>query len=57
METHRTEASEATDAGSSDTTAGGGASGDCTLDEPLKIGYAADFDLGGIGDVPGSKGA
>ncbi len=56
-ETDGTEASEATDAGSSDTTAGGGASGDCTLDEPLKIGYAADFDLGGIGDVPGSKGA
>jgi branched-chain amino acid transport system substrate-binding protein len=27
------------------------------LDEPLKIGYAADFDLGGIGDVPGTKGA
>ncbi len=33
------------------------ASGDCTLDEPLKIGYAADFDLGGIGDVPGTKAA
>ncbi len=31
--------------------------GDCTLDEPLKIGYAADFDLGGIGDVPGTNAA
>ena len=30
---------------------------DCTLDEPLKIGYAADFDLGGIGDVPASSAA
>jgi branched-chain amino acid transport system substrate-binding protein len=38
-----------------DTSGGGG--GDCTLAEPLKIGYAADFDLGGIGDVPASKGA
>ena len=35
----------------------GGAAGDCTLDEPLKIGYAADFDLGGIGDVPASNAA
>jgi branched-chain amino acid transport system substrate-binding protein len=35
----------------------GGSAGDCTLDEPLKIGYAADFDLGGIGDVPGSNAA
>jgi branched-chain amino acid transport system substrate-binding protein len=31
--------------------------GDCTLDEPLKIGYVMDIGLGGIGDVPGSAGA
>ena len=48
-----TEAPGATDAPGA--TSGGG--GDCTLEEPLKIGYAADFDLGGIGDVPASKGA
>jgi branched-chain amino acid transport system substrate-binding protein len=30
---------------------------DCVLDSPLKIGYAADFDLGGIGDKPGSSAA
>jgi branched-chain amino acid transport system substrate-binding protein len=46
----------ATDAAGGD--GGSGASGgDCTLAEPLKIGYAADFDLGGIGDVPASAGA
>jgi branched-chain amino acid transport system substrate-binding protein len=28
--------------------------GDCVLDKPFKIGYAADFNLGGIGDVPAS---
>jgi branched-chain amino acid transport system substrate-binding protein len=28
---------------------------DCKLDKPLKIGYAADFNLGGIGDVPASN--
>ena len=33
------------------------APGECTLDEPLKIGYAADFDLGGIGDVPATSAA
>jgi branched-chain amino acid transport system substrate-binding protein len=33
------------------------AAGDCTLTEPLKIGYAADFDLGGIGDVPATAAA
>ncbi len=49
-----TEAPAATDAPGA--TSGGG-SGDCALEEPLKIGYAADFDLGGIGDVPASKGA
>ena len=38
------------------TTASGG--GDCTLDTPLKIGYAADFsDLGGFADKPGSEAA
>jgi branched-chain amino acid transport system substrate-binding protein len=32
--------------------------GDCTLEEPLTIGYAADFsDLGGFADVPGSEAA
>jgi branched-chain amino acid transport system substrate-binding protein len=31
--------------------------GDCVLEQPLKIGYAADFDLGGIGDVPASNAA
>ena len=36
----------------------GTAGGDCTLDEPLTIGYAADFsDLGGFADVPGSEAA
>jgi branched-chain amino acid transport system substrate-binding protein len=30
---------------------------DCKLDKPLKIAYAADFDLGGIGDVPASNAA
>ena len=31
---------------------------DCTLDEPLTIGYAADFsDFGGFADVPGSEAA
>jgi branched-chain amino acid transport system substrate-binding protein len=34
------------------------AGGDCALDEPLTIGYAADFsDLGGFADVPGSEAA
>ena len=34
------------------------AGGDCTLDTPLKIGYAADFsDFGGFADVPGSEAA
>ena len=34
------------------------AAGDCSLDEPLTIGYAADFsDLGGFADVPGSEAA
>ena len=33
------------------------AAGDCSLDEGLKIGYAADFDLGGIGDVPATAAA
>ena len=52
-----TEETSGDTAGGSDTTAGGTAGGDCALDEPLKIGYAADFDLGGIGDVPGTKAA
>ena len=48
-------ASETTTAGTASGTAGGG---DCTLDTPLKIGYAADFsDFGGFADVPGSEAA
>ena len=40
------------------TATGTAAAGDCTLDEPLKIGYAADFsDFGGFADVPGSEAA
>ena len=40
------------------TTPGTSAGSDCTLDEPLKIGYAADFsDFGGFADVPGSEAA
>ena len=36
----------------------GTAGGDCVLEEPLTIGYAADFsDLGGAADVPGSEAA
>ncbi len=48
-------ASETTTAGTTGDTAAGG---DCTLDTPLKIGYAADFsDFGGFADVPGSEAA
>ena len=40
------------------TTAGTSAPSDCTLDEPLTIGYAADLsDLGGFADAPGSAAA
>ncbi len=40
------------------TTPGTGTTGDCTLDEPLTIGYAADFsEVGGFADVPGSEAA
>ncbi len=47
-------AASTTPAGSTAGTAGG----DCVLDEPLTIGYAADFsDLGGFADVPGSEAA
>jgi branched-chain amino acid transport system substrate-binding protein len=39
-------------------TTAGTAGGDCTLDEPLTIGYAADFtEVGGFADVPGSEAA
>ena len=49
-----TTASAATTAAAGSTPAGG----DCTLDTPLKIGYAADFsDLGGFADKPGSEAA
>ena len=51
------DATTAPDASAAPDATDGGAAGDCTLDEPLRIGYAADFDLGGIGDVPGSLGA
>ena len=48
-------ASETTTAGTASGTAAGG---DCALDTPLKIGYAADFsDFGGFADVPGSAAA
>jgi branched-chain amino acid transport system substrate-binding protein len=51
--------SGATTAPTADT--GGATSGpasDCTLDEPLTIGYAADFsDFGGFADQPGSEAA
>jgi branched-chain amino acid transport system substrate-binding protein len=57
-ETASTEAPAATAApGATEAPGATTAPGDCVLDEPLKIGYAADFDLGGIGDVPGTKGA
>jgi branched-chain amino acid transport system substrate-binding protein len=39
------------------TEAAAATSGDCALEEPLKIGYAADFNLGAIGDKPGSAAA
>ncbi len=48
-------ASEATTAAA--TEAPSAAAGDCALSEPLQIAYAADFDLGGIGDVPASRAA
>jgi branched-chain amino acid transport system substrate-binding protein len=59
------DAGTATTAGAAATTTAGGAAtttasagGDCTLDTPLKIGYAADFsDLGGFADKPGSEAA
>jgi branched-chain amino acid transport system substrate-binding protein len=41
--------------GTSETSvAGAAASGDCKLDEPLKIAFAADFNLGAISDKPAS---
>jgi branched-chain amino acid transport system substrate-binding protein len=51
-----------TTAATSDTTALAGDTGDpageCTLDEPLTIGYAADFsEFGGFADLPGSDAA
>lgn len=56
-----TTATVATTANDASTTAPGAstsAGGDCVLDEPLKIGYAADFsDLGGYVDTPGSEAA
>jgi branched-chain amino acid transport system substrate-binding protein len=57
-----TDAPATTEAASDTTTAGTTGDtqtgGDCTLDTPLKIGYAADFsDFGGFADVPGSEAA
>jgi branched-chain amino acid transport system substrate-binding protein len=47
----------ATTAGAT-TTPDTGTTGDCALDEPLTIGYAADFsEVGGFADVPGSEAA
>ncbi len=52
--TDATDASEATIAGGDGTEP----AGDCALDEPLKIGYAADLsELGGFADGPGSEAA
>lgn len=39
------------------TEAAGAPASDCVLSEPLQIAYAADFDLGGIGDTPASRAA
>jgi branched-chain amino acid transport system substrate-binding protein len=48
----------ATTAGGATTTPSTGTTGDCTLDDPLTIGYAADFsEVGGFADVPGSEAA
>ena len=51
-----TTAAAATTSGAA--TTAGTTGGDCTLDDPLTIGYAADFsDLAGFVDVPGSEAA
>ena len=51
-----TDATDATDA--TGATRSAPTTGDCALDEPLTIGYAADFsDLGGFADLPGSEAA
>ena len=48
----------ATTAASGSAPAGSADAGDCALDEPLTIGYAADFsELGGFADGPGSEAA
>lgn len=57
-----TTAAPATTAAGGDTTAAGGAttspSGDCSIDAPLKIGFAADLgELGAFSDQPGSDAA
>lgn len=55
-----TAGAETTDAGGATTAGGDGTepAGDCALDEPLKIGYAADLgDFAGFADVPGSEAA
>jgi branched-chain amino acid transport system substrate-binding protein len=55
-----TTAGGATTAGGTVTTAGAATTvgGDCMLDDPLTIGYAADFsDLAGFADVPGTRAA
>jgi branched-chain amino acid transport system substrate-binding protein len=43
--------------GGTETTVAAAATSDCALDEPLKIGFAADFNLGGISDKPASAAA
>lgn len=51
-----TAAPDTTGGAATDTTVGGG--GDCTLDTPLKIGFAADLgELGAFSDQPGSEAA
>jgi branched-chain amino acid transport system substrate-binding protein len=46
-----------TTAAAAETTVAAAASSDCALEEPLKIGFAADFNLGGISDKPASAAA
>ncbi|MGI9051644.1 MAG: ABC transporter substrate-binding protein [Ilumatobacteraceae bacterium] len=53
-----TVAATTTQGGAATTAGDGTVASDCSLDEPLKIGYAADFsDLGGFVDRPGSEAA
>jgi branched-chain amino acid transport system substrate-binding protein len=56
-ETTAAAAAETTAAAAAETTVAAAASSDCALEEPLKIGFAADFNLGGISDKPASAAA